>query len=75
MMQLISLFQKAEYTITFASTASKTEYSEVLEHRGITTTAIVLNDVSFDSFVTELNPSIVLFDRYITEEQFGWRVA
>jgi glycosyltransferase involved in cell wall biosynthesis len=75
MMQLISLFQEAGYTITFASTASKTEYSEVLEHRGITTTAIVLNNISFDSFITELNPSIVLFDRYITEEQFGWRVV
>lgn len=75
MMQLISLFQEAGYTITFASTASKTEYSETLQHREITTRTILLNDASFDSFVTELNPSIVLFDRYITEEQFGWRVA
>ena len=23
----------------------------------------------------ELNPEIVLFDRFLTEEQFGWRVA
>ena len=75
MMQLISLFQEAGYTITFASTASKTEYSETLHHREITTRTILLNDASFDFFVTELNPSIVLFDRYITEEQFGWRVA
>ncbi|MBW2937851.1 glycosyltransferase family 4 protein [Aureisphaera sp. CAU 1614] len=75
MMQLISLFQEAGYTITFASTASETEYSETLQHREITTRTILLNNASFDSFVTELNPSIVLFDRYITEEQFGWRVA
>ena len=29
----------------------------------------------FDRFVKELNPNIVLFDRFMTEEQFGWRVA
>jgi hypothetical protein len=24
--------------------------------------------------VKELNPSVVLFDRFMMEEQFGWRV-
>lgn len=75
MMQLISLFKEGNYDITFATTASKTEFSETLEHLGISTRTILLNDASFDSFITELNPSVVLFDRYITEEQFGWRVA
>ena len=35
----------------------------------------MLNCSSFDHFVQELNPSIVLFDRFMSEEQFGWRVA
>jgi hypothetical protein len=26
-------------------------------------------------FYKELNPSVVLFDRFMIEEQFGWRVA
>jgi hypothetical protein len=26
-------------------------------------------------FVKQLQPSIVLFDRFMIEEQFGWRVA
>jgi len=34
-----------------------------------------LNCSSFDVFVKELNPAIVLFDRFMMEEQFGWRVA
>jgi hypothetical protein len=36
---------------------------------------IALNSSSFDVFVKQLQPSIVLFDRFMIEEQFGWRVA
>lgn len=75
MMQLISLFQEANFEITFASTASKTMYSEDLKNSGISVTSILLNNSSFDVFVTELQPSVVLFDRFIAEEQFGWRVS
>ncbi|RYZ81185.1 MAG: glycosyltransferase, partial [Moraxellaceae bacterium] len=35
---------------------------------------ISLNCSSFDSFLIELQPDAVLFDRFFTEEQFGWRV-
>ena len=74
MLQLIELFLKKQWTITFASTADKTPYSENLEARGIEEVDIQLNDSNFDSFVTKLNPDIVVFDRFLTEEQFGWRV-
>ena len=30
---------------------------------------------SFDDFLKRIQPDIVLFDRFIMEEQFGWRVA
>jgi glycosyltransferase involved in cell wall biosynthesis len=75
MLQLIDVFQKDGYTITFASTASKSNNSFPLERIDIQTTNIQLNNESFDKFVKKLNPTIVLFDRYLTEEQFGWRVA
>jgi hypothetical protein len=75
MMQLIELFSETGYTITFASTALASERSVNLERLHITTQAIQLNNASFDAFVSDLNPSVVVFDRYITEEQFGWRVA
>lgn len=75
MMQLIELFSNDGYVITFASTAQNLEFSEDLKALGIRTEAIVLNDVSFDVFVKELNPSVVLFDRFMVEEQFGWRVS
>ena len=75
MMQLFSLFQEQDFEITFASTASVSEKSISLSSLQIETKSIELNNASFDNFISELNPAIVLFDRFITEEQFGWRVA
>ena len=75
MMQLIDLFQKNNYTITFISSASKTEKSIDLKEYNIETKEIKLNDASFDELLKIMNPSVVLFDRFITEEQFGWRVS
>ncbi len=75
MMQLLEAFQSFEYEITLASTAAKTEYSANLDEVGVNEMAIRLNHASFDQFVTELSPDIVIFDRFMVEEQFGWRVA
>lgn len=75
MMQLIDLFQSNGYQITFASTAQNLEFSEDLSALEIQNVAIELNSESFDVFVKQLNPDIVLFDRFMVEEQFGWRVS
>ena len=75
MLQLIHFFLGQGYKVTFASTALESEFSYNLEQLGVHKRAIKLNHDSFDDFIKELNPSVVLFDRYITEEQFGWKVA
>lgn len=75
MLQLIELFQAQGYTITFASTALNLEFSEDVASLGVQPKTIELNSVTFDVFVKELNPSVVLFDRFMVEEQFGWRVS
>ena len=75
MLQLIELFLKNNYKITFASPAQKSEKAIDLSQLGVEEVAIELNNTSFDVFVKELNPDIVLFDRFMMEEQFGWRVA
>ena len=59
----------------FASAASDSEFAFDVQTLGINKVNIQLNNKSFDEFVTKLNPSIVLFDRFMIEEQFGWRVA
>ncbi|MDC8005464.1 glycosyltransferase [Aureisphaera galaxeae] len=75
MLQLVGLFKEEGYEITFASTASRTQQTAIFKDEGIEEVSIRLNDISFDEFVFQLNPSVVLFDRYMTEEKFGWRVA
>ena len=75
MLQLIELFLKNDYKITFASPSQKGEKAVDLSNLGINEVSIELNSSSFDKFVAKLNPSIVVFDRFMMEEQFGWRVA
>ncbi len=75
MLQLIEVFKADNYKITFVCAASKNKNSFNLEELGIKTAEIELNNSSFDLFAKELNPTIVLFDRFLTEEQFGWRIA
>jgi O-antigen biosynthesis protein len=75
MMQLISMFQTSDANITFVSAAAQNQYSADLKHMGVTTDEIRINDSKFDLYIRELDPDIVLFDRFMTEEQFGWRVA
>ena len=75
MLQLIEMFTSHGYGITFASSASSSEKSFNLNSIGVTTQQISINDSSFDDFVRQLNPTLVLFDRFVTEEQFAWRVT
>ena len=75
MMQLISLFKEQGYQITFASPALDSDFMVNLADFGVNKVTIELNDSSFDAFIRHLQPDIVLFDRFMMEEQFGWRVA
>lgn len=75
MMQLIHFFKSQDYTVTFASPCAKSDNAFDLSTLGIKQVSIQLNDESFDDFIQELNPNIVLFDRFMMEEQFGWRVT
>lgn len=75
MIQLTDLFLTQNYQITFLSTATISENSFDLSSKNISFQNIVLNDSSFDELIKNLNPDIVVFDRFNTEEQFGWRVS
>ncbi|MFD0862398.1 glycosyltransferase [Sungkyunkwania multivorans] len=75
MMQLLRLFLSQSWKVIFASPAQETDHMVDLEAMGARKEHIQLNDASFDVFVAALQPTIVLFDRFMMEEQFGWRVA
>lgn len=74
MMQLLQCFVAQGWQVTFASPAKIGEHKADLAALGIAERAIELNDESFDRFVAALQPDMVLFDRFMMEEQFGWRV-
>ena len=74
MMQLISIFKENGFEITFASAAQDSNFMVDLSEFGVIKKNIELNSSTFDDFILELNPDVVLFDRFMIEEQFGWRV-
>ena len=75
MLQIIDCFLKDDYAITFACASTKNENAFDLASLNIDEVSIQLNHSSFDDFIKHLKPNVVLFDRFMTEEQFGWRVA
>ena len=75
LLSLMRLFQAHGWTVHFSSPAARGEHECDLATEGIESHEIALNCGSFDSFVSELSPTMVLFDRFMMEEQFGWRVA
>lgn len=74
MLQLISLFLQQSWQVTFASPAATGNHKIDLTKLGVTELAIELNSSSFDKFILDYQPNLVLFDRFMMEEQFGWRV-
>ncbi|GAB5564576.1 MAG: glycosyltransferase family 4 protein [Winogradskyella sp.] len=75
MLQIIEQFQNQGYGIVFASAAKISDKTYNLNAINVETREIQLNDSTFDAFVAELNPDVVVFDRFMIEEQYGWRVA
>jgi glycosyltransferase involved in cell wall biosynthesis len=74
MLALLHAFRRQGWQVTFASPAEKSIHRADLPARGIREVNIALNCSSFDDFITELQPDLVMFDRFMMEEQFGWRV-
>ena len=73
-MQILETFLQQGWDITFGSPAGAGEHPADLTALGIRQVPIELNNSSFDAFVSELAPDVVLFDQFMMEEQFGWRV-
>ncbi|BED90988.1 glycosyl transferase [Pseudoalteromonas sp. MM1] len=74
MMSLLTAFKAQNWQVEFATPAQRTEHMVNLNDFGITSQSIALNCESFDEYAKAYNPDIVMFDRFMMEEQFGWRV-
>jgi len=74
MMSILRLYKQQNWQVKFATPAQATEHMINLADEGISSQSIVLNCDSFDAYITQYQPDIVMFDRFMMEEQFGWRV-
>ncbi|ATC96974.1 glycosyltransferase [Pseudoalteromonas tunicata] len=74
MMSLLRLFKTQGWQVEFATPAQPTEHMVDLADFGITSQSITLNCDSFNDYISQLKPDLVMFDRFMMEEQFGWRV-
>ena len=74
MIQLIQSLQDVNFSLHFATPAQTTEHMVNLDEMGIDTAQIELNQSSFDDYIKTINPDAVIFDRFMMEEQFAWRV-
>jgi len=74
MMSILGLFKAQGWEVEFTTPAQESEHAINLEGEGISSKSITLNCDSFDAYIKTYQPDIVLFDRFMMEEQFGWRV-
>jgi hypothetical protein len=72
--QLIECLRAGGWNVRFAAPCKDNEHRAALERAGIPTQAIAANDPEFDAWIGELRPELAIFDRFVMEEQFGWRV-
>lgn len=71
---IICALQAAGVRVSFACGANASEHSLKLDELGVESHTVQPNDSAFDTWLCECVPDVVVFDRFMIEEQFGWRV-
>ncbi|MFL5812632.1 MAG: glycosyltransferase [Bdellovibrionia bacterium] len=73
-LNIIDALKDAGYAITLASPSRENEFSDRLKNQGIEVQPVAINDSGFDTWVAEAQFDLAILDRFIIEEQFGWRL-
>ena len=74
MQSIITRCVSYNFNVSFLTAASESEHKADLSTLGVDTYSVALNCSSFNTLIEKLKPDVVIFDRYMTEEQFSWRV-
>lgn len=74
MLSLLQMFIGNGYQVHFACAAEHSSHAVDLAALGITAHKVAINDSAIEAWLTQLMPDMVLYDRFMLEEQFGWRV-
>jgi hypothetical protein len=80
-LQLQGCFAQFGHALHLASPAARTprsagdeSISKYTRGESVHQFPVELNNTSFEAQLRELKPNVVIFDRFLMEEQFGWRV-
>lgn len=73
-LNLIECLKSYGWEVWFASASQSNPHQDELEALGVRTQGLELNRSSANTWFQELNPDLVIFDRFVTEEQFGSRI-
>jgi glycosyltransferase involved in cell wall biosynthesis len=63
------------HEVVFGSSSREGEWKKKLEKEGYRTLHCAPNSPEFDVALKALEPQCVIFDRFMIEEMFGWRVS
>jgi glycosyltransferase involved in cell wall biosynthesis len=75
LLQIMELMQEMGYQLHFTSAAGRIESTtQLLEDSGVQLHDCAINDDGFDHLLQALSPLIVIYDRFLIEELYGWRV-
>ena len=74
MYNLLNAFAQNGWETTFLSAASDSVHQADLTQIEVKSQTVSLNCSSFDQLLESLQPQVVVFDRFMIEEQFSWRV-
>jgi hypothetical protein len=61
--------------VTVASPSRENAFSDRLKAHEVTVQPVAINDSSFDEWIAAERFDLAILDRFIIEEQFGWRIA
>lgn len=76
-LRTLNLFQHLKnlgFTLHVGSACADNNHRLALEALGIHTQHLPLNDSAFNEYLKTFRPEFVFFDRFMSEEQFSWRV-
>ena len=74
MLSIIERCLATNFNVTFLTAATDSEHKADLLTMGVNVQSVALNCSSFNALIADIAPDVVIFDRYMTEEQFSWRV-
>lgn len=74
MLALLTAMREQHHDIVFMTAATDSPHKADLRKLDIAVESVRLNCDSFNARMAVIQPDVVIFDRYMTEEQFSWRV-